>query len=133
MRHPVQPLEEDEHGVLRFKQNKIVHHLLDTSTSDLNPLWQLHFSNEDHEQLMQLIGYSLSGYGDLDYVSDETYYLAESQLKPPQRIEVLREKYAQLFDLARGLYLELTEETRAKSGAVKVLDKAGKFFESDEE
>ena len=31
----------------------------------------MNFSNEDHAEFAELIGYSVSGYGDLSYVSDE--------------------------------------------------------------
>jgi len=39
------------------------------------------FPQEDREQFAQLIGYSLSGFGELDYVSDETYEVAERMLR----------------------------------------------------
>ena len=73
MKHPVQPLKKDNDGVLRFKKNNIVRFLLDAGPFDLNKLALMPFSDEDREQFAQLIGYSLSGFGDLDYVSDETY------------------------------------------------------------
>lgn len=80
MKHPIQPLALDTHGVLRFKPNKIVQFLLETarkSNVDLNTIACMSFTKEDHEQLAQLIGYSLGGFGDLSYVSDETYNAAE--------------------------------------------------------
>jgi hypothetical protein len=79
-KHPVQPLEKDSHGVLRFKENKIVRFLLDAGPFNLNQIASMPFDNEDREQLAQLIGYSLSGFGELSYVSDETYNKAEAQL-----------------------------------------------------
>jgi hypothetical protein len=39
----------------------------------MNHLAEMDFSAEDREQFAQLIGYSLSGFGELDYVSDATY------------------------------------------------------------
>lgn len=36
--HPMQPLLKDEHGVLRFKANKIVRFLLDAGPFDMNAL-----------------------------------------------------------------------------------------------
>ena len=39
------------------------------------------FSNEDREQFAQLIGYPFSGWGELSYVSDKTYELAEYDKK----------------------------------------------------
>jgi hypothetical protein len=81
--HPVQPLITDEHGVLRFKQNAIVRFLLDNGPYDLNTLLgQMDFNEEDWQQFAQLIGYSLSGYGDLSYVTDEAYERAEKQADP---------------------------------------------------
>lgn len=78
-KHPVQPLITDEHGITRFKKNKIVRFLLDAGPFDLNNIAMMQFSAEDHEQLAQLIGYSLSGFGELSYVSDRTYNAAASQ------------------------------------------------------
>ena len=75
MKNPIQPLENDASGVLRFKSNRIVEHLLDTHpTCDMNKLATLEFSDDDRQQFAQLIGYSLDGYGSLaGYVSDEAY------------------------------------------------------------
>ena len=66
-KHPMQPVEIDDHGVARFKVNKIVRLLLDAGPLDLNKLACMNFSDEDRAQLAQLIGYSVSGYGDLSY------------------------------------------------------------------
>jgi hypothetical protein len=81
MKHPVQKTAVDEHGVLRFVDNKIVRYLLEAGPFDLNFI-AVEFSDEeyreDHEQLAQLIGYSLCGFGDLSYVSDEAYAEAEA-------------------------------------------------------
>lgn len=78
MKHPVQPLENDNYGVLRFKQNAIVCFLLDAGPFDMNQIARMPFNDEDREQFAQLIGYSLSGFCDLRYVSDETYERASS-------------------------------------------------------
>lgn len=72
MKHPMQPIYRDDEGVYRFKPNKIVRALLDTSSLDLNQLATMNFSKEDHEQLAQLIGYSVSGFGGLSYASKDT-------------------------------------------------------------
>lgn len=79
VRHPVQPLVFDDKKTVRFKRNKIVEFLLDAGPFDMNTLAAMEFSVEDREQFAQLIGYSLSGFGDLSYVSDETYERAASQ------------------------------------------------------
>lgn len=72
MTHPIQPVKIDMNGVLRFKANAIVVHLLANGGFDMNRLAALPFSDEDREQFAQLIGYSLSGFSELGYVSDET-------------------------------------------------------------
>jgi len=70
-KHPIQPLVKDKNGILRFKENAIVRHLLDTHPNcNLNDLACMDFTNDDRRQFAQLIGYSLSGYGDLSYVDD---------------------------------------------------------------
>jgi len=80
-RHPVQPMVKDDHGVMRFKENAIVRYLLDKGPFDMNHLALQEFSAEDAEQFAQLIGYSLSGFGDLSYVSNETYTKAEKEYR----------------------------------------------------
>jgi hypothetical protein len=83
---PMQPVVQDAHGVLRFRKNAIVCTLLDRDTergrvypdfparSDggLNWTGTQGFSQADEEQLAQLIGYSISGYHELSYVSNES-------------------------------------------------------------
>jgi hypothetical protein len=77
--HPMQPIGWHADGVVRFKRNAIVDHLLDECTArggtDLNQIARMvasgEFSNEDQVQLAQLIGYSVSGFGDLSYVPDK--------------------------------------------------------------
>lgn len=77
--HPIQPLEFDEHSVLRFKANAIVQHILDKGGIDMNQITVLPFSREDREQFAQLIGYSHSGAYDLDYMSSEVLDAAKHQ------------------------------------------------------
>lgn len=69
-----QPMQPVING--RFKENKIVSYCLDNKT-DMNDIARQDFSDEDREQFAQLIGYSVGGYSDLSYVSDESYYRAE--------------------------------------------------------
>jgi hypothetical protein len=120
MRHPTQPLAADDGGIVRFKENQIVRKLLDRSReglkTDLNDIACMEFPQEDRQQFAQLIGYSLSGYGELSYVDDAAYHvaseLAESAGKDEKdaRIEFLesrlsdfkkaiREPIATLFDV----------------------------------
>ena len=92
MKHPIQPLEKDKHGTIRFKENKIVRYLLDNGGIDLNRLAVLDFDNNDREQFSQLIGYSLSGFGGLSSTTNETYYAAEALYNDPKTND-LQERY----------------------------------------
>lgn len=91
--HPIQPLEFDGHGVLRFKSNAIVRYLLDNGGIDMNKLAMLDFSQEDREQFAQLIGYSHSGSGDLGYVSDEVWCTAQGMHKKGESELEARNRY----------------------------------------
>lgn len=78
MKHPLQPLETDDQGVIRFVGNDIVRLLLDTGKLDLNDLHRMvargKYSIEDYAQLMMLISYSVSGFQELscsDICADE--------------------------------------------------------------
>ncbi len=68
--HPMQPVINAD-GVARFKQNAIVRWLLDAGRFDMNLIAVTPFEREDREQFAQLIGYSVSGFGELSYCSDE--------------------------------------------------------------
>ena len=66
-KHPIQNTHIDQHGVRRFVRNEIVDYLLSQYEPTLNDI-AIRFRQshpEDYEQLMQLIGYSLSGFGSL--------------------------------------------------------------------
>lgn len=82
-RNPIQPTHE-VNGVLRFKENAIVRHLLDFAQSKgfgLNEIASMDFTDDDRMQLAQLIGYSLSGYGDLSYVDDDSFNAADEMAR----------------------------------------------------
>lgn len=67
-RHPMQPVVIAGDGCARFKENKIVRDLLDMASKhgmDLNQICIKGYDPDDYAQLMELIGYSVSGYGDL--------------------------------------------------------------------
>jgi hypothetical protein len=74
-RNPIQPFVIDDKGVVRFKENAIVRTLMDYARKgkklDLNDIAGMEFSQDDECQFAQLIGYSLGGYHELHYVSDE--------------------------------------------------------------
>jgi len=75
----MQPLV-NVNGVTRFKKNGLVDALYEHGVKTglgMNELHCMDFSDEDRTQFAQLIGYSLSGYGSLSYVSDESYEAAE--------------------------------------------------------
>ncbi len=83
---PMQPVYRDKGGVIRFCENAVVRALLDRDTErgqrypdfpartdgGLNWIAMQRFSQADQEQFAQLIGYSISGYHELSYVSDES-------------------------------------------------------------
>jgi hypothetical protein len=69
-RNPIQPLSVVE-GVLRFKKNSIVRFLLDSGPYDLlDKLGSMDFSRDDRIQFLQLIGYSVEGLYEYDYVQE---------------------------------------------------------------
>lgn len=78
-KHPTQPIVEDKHKTLRFKENKIVSKLLDFASErgyDMNEIAMGGFSKEDRQQFAQLIGYSVCGYSDLSYSEPNAYEIA---------------------------------------------------------
>jgi hypothetical protein len=79
MKHPMQPIFLDQFGVARFKANAIICWLFETGRMDLNQIAVMGFGDEDRMQIAQLLGYSVSGYGDLSYVSPES--LEEADIK----------------------------------------------------
>lgn len=66
-----QPLVLDDDGVIRFRENRIIRLLLDGGPFDLEQIALMGFTDQERQQLAQLIGYSVSGYGDLRYASGE--------------------------------------------------------------
>ena len=118
MKNPIQPLAKDERGVLRFKANAIVRHLLDTHpTCDPNRLACMDFTDDDRQQFAQLIGYSLSGYGELQsYVDDHAYATAAEMAESPE----LTEDKARIAALEAEI-TELREAANALRGPVAVL------------
>ncbi len=69
--HPVQPIVRAKDGVYRFKRNQIVRDLLEFAQVrgfGLNEIACREYDRNDREQLAQLIGYSVSGAGDLSYM-----------------------------------------------------------------
>jgi len=115
MNHPIQPLEKNEHGTIRFKENKIVSYILESGGISLNDLAAKEFSGDDRRQFAQLIGYSHSGYGSLSYADDYTYEVAEKMFNSEAteveaRIAYLEEMVAGLKRNLRGPMAELFEK-----------------------
>ncbi len=79
---PLQPIKDG-----RFVPNRIVEKLLETSTIDLNDIAMMPFTDQERMQLAQLIGYSLTGFGELSYVDDETYNAAEEYQNTETELE----------------------------------------------
>lgn len=103
MKNPIQPLANDAQGTLRFKKNAIVDYLLEWSKKrgmGLNELAAMDFTQDDREQFWQLIGYSLSGYSELSFVSDDTYKAAAAMAD-----EGLSEKDARIAALEHELFM----------------------------
>jgi hypothetical protein len=76
---PMQPLRIDRNGTVRFRENAIVTFLLDFGPFDMNALALMDFSHEDRAQFAQLIGYSVSGFGELPYVSEQAVQVADAK------------------------------------------------------
>lgn len=87
MKHPMQPVERDEVGTIRFKKNQIVRFLCDTSSDDLNRLSLMGFSREDWQQFYQLLGYSVSGFGDLNCADSDLVAAADKAAEELMRVD----------------------------------------------
>ena len=91
---PMQPVIKDEGGILRFRENAIIRYIVDHAGDvvhpgapaidprtgrpyhqgrlDLGKLMTMDFPQEDREQFAQLMGYAITGYHELSYVSEES-------------------------------------------------------------
>lgn len=95
--HPRQPIGYAADGVIRFKKNAIIDWMLEQgrlgARFDLNMIVSMFntkiFPVEDLVQLDQLIGYSVSGFGDLSYIPEqevsECDKIAEAILKEAKK------------------------------------------------
>jgi len=79
--HPNQPIILTN-GVVRFKANALVRHLLDSYPGGLDALIRktVGYHDPDYVQLMQLIGYSICGYCDLDSPTDAEKERARAEM-----------------------------------------------------
>ena len=81
--HPEQPIGMASDGVIRFKGNSIIKELKRTRALDLNKIsvrvQRGDFPMEDYVQLTQLLGYSVSGWGDLSTSPPEMVAAADKE------------------------------------------------------
>lgn len=112
--HPMQPVVLVD-GVPRFKQNAIVRFLLDEGPFNLDALSRLHFTPEDYTHLMQLLGTSVSAYGDLpgsppEMVEKVDLWAEEchTQAKLGAAMEAALARYDELIALAEARIAEAT-------------------------
>lgn len=105
-KHPIQPIITDDRGVLRFKENRIVSDLLNFASDrgfGLNEIACRGYSREDRQQLAQLIGYSLYGYGDLsNYVDDDAYGAAQLMASGLSEVEARTEHLQSTLNALRA-------------------------------
>ena len=76
---PMQPIYVDGDGIVRFRRNAIVDYLHDTKVFNPNSISAIlsRFPIEDVEQFWQMLGPSVSGYGDLSFIRKETIKAAD--------------------------------------------------------
>jgi len=94
-KRPMQPVVVAHDDVIRFKSNRIVRDLLahaSTTGLSLNELKFEEYDQDEIDQFYQLIGYSVSGYGDIDEVSKESVEEADKESSAViDRIECIRQ------------------------------------------
>lgn len=94
-KHPDQIVVLDPKGTPRFCENKIVSTLLEFSrqgrTINLNLIACMDFDDADRVQFAQLIGYSVSGFSELSYVSDADYRRADRAAKRAEAADTRRQ------------------------------------------
>ena len=96
---PLQPIREH-----RFVPNRIVEKLLEVAPIDLNDIARMDFTEQERMQFAQLIGYSVSGFGELGYVDDETYGAASKACEGAAELEARNtELREQLDEVRKGL------------------------------
>ena len=113
MKHLMQQIENG-----RFVSNKIVLHLLDIAAShgcDMNTIATMDFSDDDRMQFAQLIGYSVGGYGELSYVTDESYEEAETITTLRAELEIAK-KDGERLDYLDSLNDKLNQNYKTNYG-----------------
>lgn len=107
MKHPTQKIIDG-----RFVTNNIVWFLLRSGGVTLPQLDCMDFDDEDRMQFSQLIGCSLNGYSELEYVTDTAYQKAIFLEEQPELKDAEAEMLVISTKLARArkLVKELTTE-----------------------
>jgi len=122
IKFPNQPTHIASGGIRRFVKNRIVEYLLENGPFDLNHLARLDFTNEEEAQFAQLIGYSVSGWEDLSYVSTEKALSVEDDDEdPPMTYEqlsqaLLHKGYMLHVSSERNMASHLQHSVREKTG-----------------
>jgi hypothetical protein len=111
---PMQPVEFDDSGVLRFRGNKVVEYLFETRAINLNTIPTRALPAEDVEQFWQMLGYSLSGYQDLSFIREETKrsldVIRDDMLGvPPRAVEAFTRQVAVAFHRGQALARQAQE------------------------
>jgi DNA-binding CsgD family transcriptional regulator len=82
--HPMQPVVLDADGTVRFKANRVVRWMYEQLKQrglSLNEIYAAHDveseDRDDYQHLMQLIGYSVDGYGELSTSDPEIVQVAD--------------------------------------------------------
>ncbi|SAL03042.1 hypothetical protein AWB78_06488 [Caballeronia calidae] len=70
-KHPLQHVYVDDAGEPRFQKNAIVEYLLTHGSIRFDQILLMDFSLADREQIAQQLGYSVRGFSDLHWVSEE--------------------------------------------------------------
>lgn len=99
---PMQPVELDSNGVVRFRGNAVVQYLLDNGGLSLNDLGREEFPTEDRDQFHQLINYSVSG-APISFELADAAQDAYEKGKPEHqaRIECLERKLTEVRNALR--------------------------------
>lgn len=75
-KHPLQKVVKEGQRVTRFVSNGAVRYLLDKGTKTMNDVvlafQRGEFDEADLQQFYQLIGYSIDGYAELDWISRDS-------------------------------------------------------------
>lgn len=78
---PMQPIAWDGKGVIRFQDNKVITMLLEAGVLNLNSIAgqciEKKIPRADQMQFWQMLGYSVSGFGDLSFATKEMVAAAD--------------------------------------------------------